>query len=103
MERTEQGEQAGELRLTPEEIESRAADFSDWSVTPELMHRTFVFEDFVAVMAFVNRVAELAERQHHHPDIMIRYNKVTLTVTSHDAGGVTARDFTLAAAVESSS
>ena len=47
-------------------------------------------------MAFVNRVAGLAEDLQHHPDIMIRYNKVTLTLSTHDAGGITERDFKMA-------
>jgi len=48
-------------------------------------------------MAFVNRVAERAEAVQHHPDILVRYGKVTLTLSTHDAGGLTAKDFDLAA------
>jgi 4a-hydroxytetrahydrobiopterin dehydratase len=51
-------------------------------------------------MAFVNRVADLAEATDHHPDIDIRYSKVTLTLSTHDAGGLTARDFDLAGRVQ---
>ena len=58
----------------------------------ESLQRTFSFDDFRSAIAFVNRVAELAEQQQHHPDIMVRYNKVTLTVSTHDAGGITDKD-----------
>ena len=58
--------------------------------------RTFQFKDFPAAMKFVNAVAELAEQAWHHPDIDIRWNKVTLTLTTHDAGGLTEKDFDLA-------
>ena len=74
-------------RLSQEDIEARLKDLPEWSLN---------FEDFVAAMAFVTRIADLAEDQKHHPDIMIRYNKVTLTVSTHDAGGITEKDFALA-------
>ena len=51
-------------------------------------------------MAFVNRVAELANAADHHPDILINYDRVTLTLSSHDSGGLTERDFKLAAAID---
>lgn len=57
--------------------------------------RTYTFPTFNASIRFVDYVAELAESQEHHPDIDVRYNKVTLTLSTHDAGGVTAKDFTL--------
>jgi 4a-hydroxytetrahydrobiopterin dehydratase len=56
--------------------------------------------DFEGAMAFVNHVAELAEAMDHHPDIDIRYSKVTLTLSTHDAGGLTGRDFALAGKIE---
>jgi 4a-hydroxytetrahydrobiopterin dehydratase len=59
--------------------------------------RTFKFKDFVGSLAFVNKVGELAEKAGHHPDIDIRYNKVRLALVTHDAGGITAKDFDLAA------
>ena len=58
------------------------------------------FADFRAALAFVNRVGELAERAGHHPDIDIRYNTVTLTLCTHDAGGLTTKDFELARAID---
>ncbi len=87
-------------KLDSDRIDALLADHSEWSLAGDAIQRTLVFDDFVQAMAFVNRVADLAEDQQHHPDIMIRYNKVTLTVSTHDAGGLTEKDFTLAAAVE---
>jgi 4a-hydroxytetrahydrobiopterin dehydratase len=62
--------------------------------------RTFSFKDFSGALAFVNRVGEKAEAADHHPDIDIRYNKVRLSLVTHDAGGLTAKDFDLASVVE---
>jgi 4a-hydroxytetrahydrobiopterin dehydratase len=64
------------------------------------IQRTFEFEDFVKAMKFVNQVAEYAEGVQHHPDILVRYNKVTLSVSTHDAGGITQKDFDLADATD---
>jgi 4a-hydroxytetrahydrobiopterin dehydratase len=58
------------------------------------------FTDFVDAMIFVNAVAELAETHDHHPDIDIRYNRVRLSLTTHDAGGLTSLDFTLARSIQ---
>ena len=83
-------------KLSQENIEARLLDCPEWSLNGDALTRTFGFDDFQGAMAFVNRIAELAEEHQHHPDIMIRYNKVTLTVSTHDAGGLTAKDFALA-------
>ena len=88
-------------KLSHEEIERRLEAFGDWSLAGDALQRTFGFEDFVSAMAFVNRVAELAEEMQHHPDIMIRYRKVTLTLSTHDAGGLTDKDFKFAQATDS--
>ena len=63
------------------------------------IQRDYKFPDFVAAMAFVNRIAEAAEKANHHPDIAIHYNQVTLTLWSHDSGGVTKRDLKMAATI----
>jgi len=87
-------------KLDSDRIDALLADHPDWSLAGDAIQRTLVFDDFVQAMAFVNRVAEVAEARQHHPDIMIRYDKVTLTVSTHDAGGLTEKDFALAEAVE---
>jgi 4a-hydroxytetrahydrobiopterin dehydratase len=71
-----------------------------WRRAGRALEKTYRFADFRAALAFVNRVGALAESQQHHPDMAIHYAEVTLSLWSHDAGGVTARDVTLAEAVE---
>jgi 4a-hydroxytetrahydrobiopterin dehydratase len=68
-----------------------------WRRKAQVIHRTYQFKDFPAAMKFVNAVARAAEKAWHHPDIDIRWNKVTLALTTHDAGGLTEKDFSLAA------
>ena len=87
--------------LTETEIEERLARLPGWERRGQEIRRTWAFADFRGAMAFVNRVADLAEAADHHPDIDIRYSKVTLALSTHDAGGLTARDFALAEAIGS--
>lgn len=83
-------------KLTPKEIKAALPAMSKWRKKGGAITRAFEFKDFLAAMKFVNAVARLAEKAWHHPDIDIRWNQVTLTLTSHDAGGLTAKDFELA-------
>jgi len=71
-----------------------------WERAGSEIKRVYRFEDFREALAFVNRVGELAERAGHHPDIDIRYSAVTLALTTHDAGGLTGKDFELARAID---
>ncbi|GAB4544432.1 MAG: 4a-hydroxytetrahydrobiopterin dehydratase [Phycisphaerales bacterium] len=84
-------------KLTDEQIHDKLETLSSWSEVNGAIQRTFTHKDFVESMKFVNHVADLAETAQHHPDILIRWNKVTLTLTTHDAGGITEKDFDLAA------
>lgn len=84
------------MLLTDAEISSRLQSLPDWKVESGVLSRTFAFEDFLSSLTFVNRVGELAERTGHHPDIYIRYNRVRLSLVTHDAGGLTEKDFDLA-------
>jgi 4a-hydroxytetrahydrobiopterin dehydratase len=86
--------------LSEHEIRSRLATVPDWQIESGELVRTFLFKDFRASQAFVNKVADLAENAGHHPDIDIRYNKVRLALVTHDAGGITQKDFDLAAAAD---
>lgn len=86
--------------LTAQEIASRLAALPEWRVEAGELTRTFSFKDFVVALAFVNRVGEQAESVGHHPDIDIRYNRVRLGLVTHDAGGLTAKDFDLAAVAD---
>jgi 4a-hydroxytetrahydrobiopterin dehydratase len=83
-------------KLSAAEIKTALATVPEWKQTGEVIARTYLFKDFPAAIKFVNVAAELAEQAWHHPDIDIRWNKVTLTLTTHDAGGLTEKDFELA-------
>jgi 4a-hydroxytetrahydrobiopterin dehydratase len=87
--------------LSPGAAQSRLAQLSGWQIESGELVRTFGFKDFVAALAFVNQVGELAEKAGHHPDIDIRYNRVRLALVTHSAGGLTGKDFDLAAQVQS--
>jgi 4a-hydroxytetrahydrobiopterin dehydratase len=84
-------------KLTPSAIRSALPSVPKWTKRGAILSRTFEFKDFPAAIRFVNAVAKLAEKAWHHPDIDIRWNKVTLALTTHDEGGLTEKDFTLAA------
>ena len=78
------------------EIAAALKEAPDWSELNGAIQRTFQFKDFVEAMKFVNQVADAAERDQHHPDILIQWNRVTLTLSTHSAGGLTQADFALA-------
>jgi 4a-hydroxytetrahydrobiopterin dehydratase len=82
--------------LTVKEILLRLKTVPNWSKRTKTIHRTFEFVGFLESIAFVNRIAKRAQKLNHHPDIDIRFNKVTLQLTTHDAGGLTEKDFVLA-------
>lgn len=87
-------------RLTEEEIGRVLEELPGWERQGEAIVKTFQFEWFTPAMGFVTKVALLAERHDHHPDIDIRYKRVRLLLTSHDAGGLTERDVNLAKEIE---
>lgn len=78
------------------EIEAFVEAHPGWSRSGEALTRTFEHADFNEAMGFVTRVALAAEKADHHPDIDIRWNKVTLTISTHSEGGITAKDLELA-------
>lgn len=83
-------------KMTESQVGAGLKEAPEWSELSDTIQRTFQFSDFVKAMAFVNEVAKMAEADQHHPDILVRYSKVTLTLSTHDAGGITKKDFTLA-------
>ncbi|HEX3894477.1 MAG TPA: 4a-hydroxytetrahydrobiopterin dehydratase [Terracidiphilus sp.] len=87
------------MPLTETEISTRLPSVPSWNVESGELTRTFAFKDFNGSLAFVNAAGALAEKAGHHPDIDIRYNRVRLALVTHDAGGLTAKDFDLAAAI----
>ena len=86
--------------LKPDEAKARLKKIPEWELEKKHIERTFEFDDFSESIDFVNGVAEVAEDEEHHPDIDIRYNTVTLALTTHDAGGLSAKDFDLARAID---
>jgi 4a-hydroxytetrahydrobiopterin dehydratase len=82
--------------LLEQEIQQALTQLPDWRLDSGELLRDFSFGDFGEAMSFVNSVAALAERAGHHPDIDVRYNKVKLALSSHDAGGITELDVKLA-------
>ena len=76
-------------------------DTRGWEIQGKALARKFSFSAFAEAIAFVNRIAELAERIDHHPDMSINYRSVTLFSWSHDSNGITMRDFKLARAINS--
>ena len=83
-------------KLSAPEVKTALALVPDWKKRGVIISRTYLFKDFPAAIKFVNAAAKLAERAWHHPDIEIRWNRVTLMLTTHDAGGLTEKDFDLA-------
>jgi 4a-hydroxytetrahydrobiopterin dehydratase len=86
--------------LPPTEAASYLTTLPAWKVETGKLTRNFEFEDFRGSLRFVNRVGNLAEEAGHHPDIEIRYNRVRLSLVSHDAGGLTDMDFELATRID---
>lgn len=86
--------------LSSEEISHRLAGLAGWRLKDRSIEKKFRFADFRSAIAFVNRVADLAEVEDHHPDILIHYREVTLVLWTHAAAGLTERDFRLAAVID---
>jgi len=87
--------------LTESQARAFLADTPNWELQEKAtrLHRRFEFEDFKKAIEFVNRVAEIAEEQGHHPDIAIHWNKVDLLLWTHKIGGLHENDFILAAKI----
>ena len=86
--------------LSQAEIDARLKRLDGWKKEGRFITKTYDFEEFMDGIFFVNRVARVAEKQEHHPDIHVRYTAVTLSLQTHSAGGVTAWDIGLAGAIE---
>jgi 4a-hydroxytetrahydrobiopterin dehydratase len=87
-------------RLNDEEIEDRLAEAEGWEREGEAIRQRFKFEDFQGSVDFVNRLTPEAEDMNHHPDLGISWNEVTVTISTHSEGGLTANDFELARRIE---
>ena len=87
--------------LSPSTVEARLAALPDWRLEGKIITCTRTFKDFITAVNFVNRLVAPAEAAGHHPDLLISYNRVIIQLTTHDAGGLTEKDFTLAEVITS--
>lgn len=88
------------MKLTTSEIQSRMKTVAGWTLEGDTIKKQFTFAGFPEAVAFVNRLAPIAEEADHHPDILVNYKRVTLTYATHSEGGLTAKDFEGAAAAD---
>jgi 4a-hydroxytetrahydrobiopterin dehydratase len=88
-------------RLNDQEIDERLAGLDGWERDGDAIRRAFKLDDFKGSVDFVNRLTPEAEAMNHHPDLAISWNEVTVTITSHSEGGLTANDFELARKIDS--
>lgn len=87
------------VRLSDSDVRNRSASLPGWTFRDGALHRELEFLDFVQAFSFMTNVALIAERMNHHPDWSNVYNRVSIRLTTHDAGGVSENDFTLASAI----
>jgi len=88
-------------RLSDTEINERLKRLSGWRLVGNSLEKRFKLKDFMSAVALINKIAPVAEETEHHPDITLRnYNELTINLTTHDEGGITERDFDLAARID---
>lgn len=87
-------------KFTPEEIERNLTGLKDWRAETDVLKKRFEFENFSEALRFVNRVGEIAEKYDHHPDIFFGWGYAEINLTTHDRGGITDFDFTVAKEIE---
>ena len=90
----------GDPKLGAEQIRALLGQVRGWQERDEKIHKTFSFKDFVTAMEFLNRVAEVAESEGHHPDFCVHYSRVDFTLFTHAVGGLSENDFILAAKID---
>ena len=83
-------------KLTDSEIEENLAGLRDWTVASDKLARKYTFKNFAEALEFINKIGALAEAADHHPDILFGWGYAEIFITTHDAGGITERDFALA-------
>ena len=89
------------MRLSDEQIKTELTELSGWSVINGKLHKDFVFDDFVEAFGFMTRAAIHIEKMNHHPEWFNVYNKISVDLTTHDAGGITQNDISLASTLNS--
>jgi 4a-hydroxytetrahydrobiopterin dehydratase len=90
----------GQPKLDAGQVRELIGQIKGWDATGDRLKKAFAFKDFVTAMEFLNRVAEVAESEQHHPDFSVHYNKVDFTIWTHDVGGLSENDFILAAKID---
>lgn len=91
--------EGGVAKLDAETVAGRMGELPGWTAREERLSRKFHFADFREAMAFLNRMAEIAEREGHHPDFCVQYNQVDITLWTHAIGGLSENDFILASEI----
>jgi 4a-hydroxytetrahydrobiopterin dehydratase len=86
--------------LSKEEIRKMLKSMPEWSLAGNAIHRKFALKSFMAAIAFVNRIAEVAEQANHHPDITVNYSQVIISLSTHSESGITQKDFQMAEAID---
>lgn len=86
--------------LGPDEVAERLQGLRGWTLQDGKLVKSYTFRDFVSAVEFVDRLTVVAEAQNHHPDLFVGWGKVGVQLSSHDVGGITARDFRLATALD---
>ena len=89
-----------ENKLKPAQVQFFLAEIKGWEAKDDKLTKSFTFKDFVTAMEFLNRVAEVAETEGHHPDFSVHYNRVDFTIFTHDVGGLSENDFIVAAKID---
>ena len=87
-------------KLSKDEIADRLRSLSGWEINDGKLTKAYTFDDFLGAVRFVDRLAPVAESQGHHPDLQVSWGRVVVQLTSHDAGGLTTKDFKLASAID---
>ncbi|MDG1911868.1 MAG: 4a-hydroxytetrahydrobiopterin dehydratase [Flavobacteriaceae bacterium] len=86
--------------LSKTDIDQKLNQQPLWKLKGKYIFRTFTFEEFIQAIEFINKVAGIAETQNHHPEIKNNYTSVQIKMTTHDANGITKKDFALALAID---
>ncbi len=87
-------------KLTGNEIQSALKGVSGWELDGDAIQKNYSFPGFMDAIGFINQIAELAEKHNHHPELFNVYNRVTVRYTTHDAGGLTKKDFAIATEID---
>jgi 4a-hydroxytetrahydrobiopterin dehydratase len=87
-------------KLNPDEITAKLRTLPGWELKGDAIVKQYTFKEFMDGIRFINRIAEIAEQMDHHPDMTVNYRRITFTLSTHDQGGITEKDFKLANAIE---